>query len=154
VAMVYDIPAGLIEGGVTESHVASPTAPGAVQSAYLVGAEICCRPIDKVESPSVAVTMGLSVALMRWAMRKGVFDRSTADLGFAVGAVSIGGGSVGVFPLLLMAEASHEPRTPLTAIRGYACALLHDRPTGRRARPAPPRAVADSSATNSARRSP
>jgi hypothetical protein len=101
VAMVYDMQDGLIEWGMTRSYPVYPSVSGALQAGYRVNSELIYQYIYKVTSPFIAIMIGLSVALISWAMRKGVFSRWIARLGFVVAAVSIIGGLTTIFPLLL-----------------------------------------------------
>lgn len=103
VAMVYDIQAGLIDLAIADSLADYPNAPAHVQTIYQSNVEFIFQYIYKTETPFVATMVGLSVALMSWAMLKGdVFQRWTAYLGFVVAAVAIIGGLTTFFPLLLL----------------------------------------------------
>jgi hypothetical protein len=101
VAMIFDIQDGFIDLAMVPSYAAYPDAPEQVQSAYRVTAEVIYQYIYEVVSPFIAIMIGVSVALMSWAMRKGPFASWTAYLGFAVAAISVIGGVTTFFPLLL-----------------------------------------------------
>lgn len=101
VAMLFDIQDGFIDWAMVPSYAAYPDAPEQVQSAYRVVAEVIYQYIYEVVSPFIAIMIGVSVALMSWAMRKSMFAPWTAYLGFAAAAVAVIGGVTTFFPLLL-----------------------------------------------------
>src|SRR5579859_5221006 len=93
--------AGLIEWAMTTSFARYPAGTAIDQSAYRVVADFLYAYIYRVESPFLAIMLGVGTLVISWAMRNSAFGRMSTYVGFVTGAIAIMGGITGFFPLLL-----------------------------------------------------